>query len=184
MTAERIGSMARVGHGVRIVCVLCLALLSAACGFRPMHATPDGQTGSRAAQNMALISIAVIEDREGQILRNHLLDEITPRGQSPRPIYRLNANLETVLGGTNLEADATATRSRFSSQVVYTLVDLRTDKVILSGNARSARTFNLDENVSSVFRTFTSRDDALDLTLKDVSREIATRIAAFFDAAR
>ena len=150
------------------------------CGFSPLHAKRGDGRASFATSEMAAIQIALIEERVGQVFRNHLLDEITPRGAPPRPRYRLDALVAETLGGTNLESDASATRFLYRASSSYRLVDLQNDKVILSGNARATRSFNLDENASSVFRTITSRENARDLATKQLSRDIATRIAAYF----
>ena len=68
------------------------ALISlAACGFRPLHAPGAGAE----PEVLAGIEIAHIPDRLGQVVRNHLLDRLTPRGAPAAATYRLAVSLLT-----------------------------------------------------------------------------------------
>ncbi|MCM0018613.1 MAG: hypothetical protein NBV67_01330, partial [Tagaea sp.] len=67
-----------------------LPAILAGCGFEPLHrATARGS----AADSLAAIRIDPIADRSGQILRNYLLDRLSPRGTPARPDYVLRVRL-------------------------------------------------------------------------------------------
>ncbi|MCM0018644.1 MAG: hypothetical protein NBV67_01485, partial [Tagaea sp.] len=69
---------------------LAAAFVLAGCGFEPLHRTTA--RGS-AADSLAAIRIDPIADRSGQILRNYLLDRLSPRGTPARPDYVLRVRL-------------------------------------------------------------------------------------------
>jgi LPS-assembly lipoprotein len=58
-----------------IIALVALTTLSA-CGFRPLYATKGDDYNT--ASNMALVKVAVINDRVGQLTRNALLETLTP----------------------------------------------------------------------------------------------------------
>ena len=53
--------------------VLMLCFICGACGFQPVYGVNKHQA-TGVEQFMAATEIANIPDREGQILRNHLID--------------------------------------------------------------------------------------------------------------
>src|SRR5690242_7641602 len=68
-----------------------LLLALAGCGFRPLY-------GTRAADpyvgpEMGGIYISPLPDRDGQLVRNALLDRIDPKGEPQQPRYRLDIKL-------------------------------------------------------------------------------------------
>ena len=62
--------------------VLAALLVLSGCGFEPLY----GRFGdSSIADDLARIKIQAIGGRSGQLLRNHLLDGLTPKGELTRP---------------------------------------------------------------------------------------------------
>ena len=63
------------------------ALILTGCGFQPLYGAKSGAKQSASVTTMAAIDVAPITDRAGQVLRNGLLDRITPRApRDNRPI--------------------------------------------------------------------------------------------------
>ncbi len=83
-----------------------LALLSG-CGFQPLY----GKRAENPLPQLASIKIHPIADRTGQILRNYLLNELTPRGQPRNPKYILFVEVTESLGSYGIQKDDTATRA-------------------------------------------------------------------------
>lgn len=55
---------------------LLLCLLLANCGFQPLHVDNHAQSDHRFIHDLGLIEIGHLPEREGQILRNAILDQI------------------------------------------------------------------------------------------------------------
>src|SRR5690606_9967568 len=84
---------------------LAAALLSAACGFKPLY----GTDGAPAAE-LAAIAVDPIPDRLGQQLRTHLEILLDPRGAGAPERYRLNIRLDVESDDVAIRRDETATR--------------------------------------------------------------------------
>ena len=85
--------------------LLCLVLVS--CGFRPLH-TPIGCDYTTSYP----IKIATISDRYGQILRNSLVDLLTPEGTPCKPKYILEIKLTELIIDTGTAKDETTKRKQ------------------------------------------------------------------------
>jgi LPS-assembly lipoprotein len=158
--------------------VLVLAALTG-CGWRPLYGTDS--TGRAATSEMQSIAIQNIPDRIGQILRNDLRDRLTPRGVPRQPLYRLAVEVSTSKVGLAIEPDAEITRSNFRLRASFQLVDLRLRQVVLKGSAFSVGSFNL---VKSDFANVVAEQDVERRTARDVSDQIAVRLAVFFNRQR
>ena len=85
--------------------LLSLTLFLTACGFRPLY-----QSNVDGINICYPIKIATIKDRQGQILRNYLLDLLTPQGASSKPQYILEVNLTTGISNVGINKDETTSR--------------------------------------------------------------------------
>lgn len=91
-----------------ILAAFLLALGLSGCGFHPMYGRLSAGQGATSAE-MQSIRVLAIEDRKGQILRNALVERLTPRGEPATPRYTLKVALTESLGGLGQRKDATAT---------------------------------------------------------------------------
>jgi len=144
------------------------------CGFQPLYGTRDD--GTRVADELAAVRVALIADRSGQILRNYLLDGLTPQGQPSAPRYVLSVQLEEPSRELTLRRDDTPTRIGFAIVARYQLRD-GAGRLLLN----SATVFDSDyEITNSEFATLSSRLDARDRLLQQMSEEIRLHLAAYF----
>src|SRR5690606_19133255 len=61
------------------------------CGYRPVYGEQSAAvSGDGARSNLGSVKVLGIADRRGQILRNYLLDRMTPRGEPATPRYILS----------------------------------------------------------------------------------------------
>lgn len=154
-----------------------MVLVLGACGFQPVYGTKAGQQSvSAALQGMEISSIP---DREGQILRNHLIDRFHLRQTPTNPQYRLAVsavNGRTVRLG--IARDATTTRAQYEANVTYVLKDARADEVLLTRTARSLASYNV---LSSEFQTVVTEEDAQDRVLNQLADQIETQISLYFN---
>jgi LPS-assembly lipoprotein len=150
---------------------------AAACGFRPLYG--ERSAASVSASQLAAIQISLIPDREGQLLRNNLLDRLHPSGPAPRQLYRLDVKLQTSKESYGIRTDETATRANLTMVANYNLIDIASGKVLMTSRSRAISSYNILE---SEFATVISERDAVQRTAADLSEEIRTRLAIFLSS--
>jgi LPS-assembly lipoprotein len=154
--------------------LIAAPLMVAACGFRPLYGTRGASSVSAA--ELAAIQIDPIANREGQLVRNNLLDKLQPQGPAAKPLYRLAVSLTILRENLGVRIDETATRANLTMAAGYSLVDLASGERIMSGNSRTVSSYNI---LDSDFATVISENDAIRRTAADLSEEIKTRVAIF-----
>ena len=145
-----------------------LSLLGA-CGFRPLY---GGSSESSFIRDNPLksVSIALIEDREGQILRNFLIDRFQPDGSNR---YTLITNLDVVEQDLGVAFDATTTRSRVIVTAQFFLQYQGNNYSFVSRSAGSYST------VLSDYGTLVARQDATERSLREIADDAKVRLVAF-----
>ena len=160
----------------RTFATLILLTALAACGFKPLYGTdPSGLSDPQG--ELATIRVAPIPDRLGQLVRNQLVEYLTPRGQGAQNRYQLNVKLSLSSVGTALAQDESATRYNLTLTSNFTLVDLSTNKKVFVGVARSIAVYNV---ITSEYATLIARQDAERRAAQDVAEELRTRLGVFF----
>ncbi len=155
-----------------LLAVLCAASLTA-CGFEPLLGRySDGG----AIQDLEAIRIEPIPDRSGQVLRNALLDQLTPRGAATNARYVLRIRLAEPRQTILLRRDDVISRSSYSAQASYELLDLQ-GKRILTGNSFFTTDYEI---ASSEFATRTSLENARDRVMELVAGDIRNQLAQNF----
>lgn len=150
---------------MRKLWLLPLVALLAACGFEPMYAskTTDVQMGQ--------VNVHPIPEREGQQLRNALLDRGFGDAGAPGG-YELTiptiAVSEIDLG---IAEDDTATRRQLTMSVGITLS--RDGKQLLARTLTGRTTYNV---LISQYTTIVSQDAARRIVIEDLARQIETQI--------
>ena len=129
--------------------VVCLCFLVTACGFQPLY-VPVQETNRVAVP----IKIATIQDREGQILRNYLVDLLTPEGCSQKPLYILEIFLTDVITDIGVNKDETTNRKNATVTAALTLRDACTYEVVYTHTAKAINSFSvISENYFSDLTT-------------------------------
>lgn len=157
---------------------LASVLVLAACGFTPVY-------GDRAAGsvNAALETVAIsnIPDRDGQYLRNLLIDRFYRVGRPATPNYVLEVapivESRRDLDET-IESDTTRQQIRLDTSLVLT--DTRTNQVLLQQPLRAIGSYNV---LSSEYTTRVSRAAVRDDVLADLARQIETRVGLYLRSA-
>lgn len=163
------------GHWRRLR-VVGAALMGAAslagCGFEPLM----GQASHPAVQSdLQRIRVATIPDRSGQILRNHLLDAMSPRGLQGPELYVLSVTLSEPRREVAIRRDDTASRLAYVASVAFVLRDT-SSRPIYNGSSSSETTY---EVTNSEYATLSSQASARDRALLEVSADIRQQIAMF-----
>lgn len=162
----------------RLAAILFLALLpvvTGACGFKPVYGTTAHDSAVGAA--LANVHIDPITDRNGQVLRNNLIDRFYTDGRPAGPRYRLAVALAATEEELGIQKDATATRARLRLQASYELIEISTGQVVYRTFSRSVVSFNL---LDSQFAVLATRQDAYDRGLTELADDIRTRLSLYF----
>ena len=161
---------------MRFLILLSLGFL-AACGFQPVHGT-HGYKGAAISQ-LSLVSIPRIPEREGQILRNNLIDRFHVRGTPKSPKYDLVINqLQTQVTRLGIAADASTTRAQYEASATVSLKDKSSDEIVLTRNYRTLAGFNI---LGSEFQSVIAEENARDRALNQMSEQIETQLSLYFN---
>jgi len=159
---------------------LVLIVLSVnSCGFKPMY-------GEQGISNESLVSsrpeifIGNIPDRQGQILRNLLIDKIYTNERPNNYEYELEFTpLEIKTTEMGIKKDASATRIQVQISTIMNLVrssGIKRD-VVMTRKFKSVGAHNqLDNQLASLV----SREDIVEDILKEMAQEITTSIDLYF----
>jgi LPS-assembly lipoprotein len=151
-----------------------LALLGG-CGFRPLHA-PEASRGAPASMP---VRVALIPERNGQILRQELQRRF---GAGDRAGYDLRVALSSVSEALGFRRDGAASRVR----VVYTadwrlLTAASPVREVASGTERVLDAFNLADE--QFFATESFRVAADRRMMEQLAQQVAERVALRLAAA-
>lgn len=149
---------------------LAAAPVLAACGFEPLHA----QRGVLAA--LPPMQIEPIPDRQGQILRNYLLDRVSPRGEASSAKYSLVITLFEPRQVLALRRDDVISRMSYSAVANFEVRD-SANRRVFAGNS----SFSTDyEITNSEYATLTAQQNARERVLELVADDIRNQIAVEF----
>ena len=160
----------------RFILIGLVALVLPACGFKPMY----GQNAESPAvlQKLRAVSIDTIDDRLGQLVRNAIVDRVTPGGASANPLFLLKVNVIEEREDVGIRQDASITRANFRLSAQFSLVEINTDTVLITGTTWSQTAFDV---VQQDFSTVTAELDAQQRLAEEIADEITTRMAVYFD---
>lgn len=151
---------------------LIATLLLAGCGFEPLM----GQVSHPQVQaEIERIRVVPIPDRSGQILRNYLLDAMSPRGVRGPELYTLSVNLSEPRREIAIRRDDTASRLAYVASASFMLRD-QSSQVVFSGSSSSETAY---EVTNSEYATLSGQSSARDRALLEVSADIRQQIAMF-----
>jgi len=144
-----------------------------ACGFQPLY-SPQIHT----TQDMADVKIATISDRDGQVLRNHLLDLLNPYGVPCKPNYTLHTKLTTTAREIGIRRDATTSRKELIATAAITLKDNQTGRVLLTRSIIAKNSYSaLDTNY---YTNVVTQEYAKEEAFRDLAFRIQLALAEFF----
>ena len=145
----------------------------AGCGFSPLYGR--GEDGAVTAE-LAKIRVLPIANRSGQVLRNHLLDGLTPMGEPQKPEYTLQVALaEPNMQELGISRSESVVRYGLSAAARFRLLDAA-GTGLLQGSASSSSTYLV---TNSEFATVSARTNARDRVMEELSTDIRNQVAAF-----
>jgi LPS-assembly lipoprotein len=180
-------SLARTRIAVRLIAVAALAALTAGC-FQPMYAERnDGKPGLR--EKLMGVEIPPVDkpnaSREARIqveIRNALAFKLYGNATGAPPLYhlvlRFSSNRSSLIISTTTGLPTTET---FGIDAQYNLVEIATNKSVLSGSTFSRVSYDMPGSYQRFARSRAYRD-AEDRASEEIADNINTRLAAFFTA--
>jgi LPS-assembly lipoprotein len=159
---------------VKFLSLLGIAASISGCGFSPLY----GPHGSD--QPTANIKVERIPDREGQMLRNYLLDMLNPYGSPTFAEYRLKALPQLKKEEFGFRRDATSKRTRIHLTVDFELIDTTNEKAVYQDKVTVTAGFSVGSKAETAsLPQVVSEEDARKRALEQAAREIKLLVASF-----
>lgn len=147
-------------------------LLISSCGFTPVYGTHSPKP------ELTQISIEIIPNREGQIVRNHLIDQLYNGGYPSNPRYSLSVStISENIVEIGIDQDDEASRAQLRQRATMRLKDISTDTLVLERIVRATSGYNI---LTGQFTTYVTEKDARAQTLKAISDNIMTQLEIYF----
>jgi LPS-assembly lipoprotein len=158
--------------------LIMIALLSvAACGFRPVYGV-NRDTPVGVETQLDKVYVENIPDREGQYLRNALIDRFYRSGRPSDPVYTLSM---TPVSETLTELDITktsdATRGQLRLDTNLRLIERASGKIVLERRLASITSYNI---LGSEFASRVTEDNARTNALDDLARQAEMQLSLYF----
>lgn len=159
------------------IALILSVMLVAACGFEPMYGRNVNESVG-VENELALVEIGGIPDREGQYLRNALIDRFYRNGRPVAPRYELSAQeVQEHLVDLDITKSSDATRGQLRLGTTIYLKDKSTDKTVLERSLNSTTSYNI---LGSEFATRVTEDNARQNALDDLARQIELQLNLYF----
>lgn len=172
---------------VRLMAVAALAGLTAGC-FQPMYAErSDGTPGLR--EKLMGVEIPPVDkanaSREARIgveIRNALAFKLYGQATGMPPTHKLVLRFSTSRSSLILDPNtALPSSENYGIDAQYNLVELATNKSVMTGSTFSRVSYDIPGNMQRFARTRAFRD-AEDRAAQEIAENIQTRLASYFTA--
>jgi LPS-assembly lipoprotein len=180
-------SLARIRIAARLLAVAALAALTAGC-FQPMYAEhADGTPGLR--EKLMGVEVPPVDknnaSREARIgveIRNALAFKLYGNATGMPPTHRLVLRFNTSRSSLMIDqATALPTSENVNIDAQYNLVDIATNKSVMTGSTFSRVSYDIPGSLQRFSRQRAFRD-AEDRAAQEIAENIQTRLASFFTA--
>jgi len=157
----------------KILIPFSLCFFLTACGFHPLYAPHECSDVSYP------LKIATISDRHGQILRNYLVDLLTPEGSPPHPKYVLQIKLTESVRNTGIKR----TEATFRKEAILTanivLRNSRTNKIAYTHSTKAINSFSV--LTQNYYADLIAEDYAKKEALRLLAEKIALLLTTYLD---
>ena len=162
---------------IRIFLLFCVCGLSA-CGFTPVYGDLSG-IGYGNEDLMAYVQVANIPEREGQMLRNVLLDRINRKGYALDPHYRIEmSSLEESKTDLDITKDSDSTRGQLRLESMMTLRDVVSKEVLMRRGLYAITSYNI---LASEFSTRVTEQNARENAIIDLANQVEMQLNLYFN---
>ena len=177
--------MSLASTAIRLVAVVVLGALTAGC-FHPMYAEhADGTPDLR--EKLMGVEIPPVDkpngSREARIgveIRNALAFKLYGNATGLPPTYRLVLRFATTRSSLLIDPNtALPTSENYGIDAQFNLVDIATNKSVMTGTTFSRVTYDMPGSYQRFSRSRAYRD-AEDRAAQEIAENIGTRLASFF----
>ena len=170
----------------KYIALVIASLSLSSCGFKPLYVERegdsvwhyDGKYNTSIIQEMAKIKVEPIADRFGQLIRNDLLDSLSPQGEPKNPQYRLTVMMTNKeITQQALRNDITATRERVKYEVSYQMQ--KNGENLIDGNSIAFVSYDI---MANPYSTTTAQKKAEENAAKIIANDIILRIGTYFNS--
>lgn len=159
-----------------LLTVLALTLIG--CGFRPVYSTGSGEQPNASQAAFQQIAIANIPDREGQILRNALIDRLYRDGRPEQARYMLTiAPLTESIRDLDITKTADSTRGQLHMTSALRLTDRQTGAVLLQRPLAALTSYNI---LGSEFTNRVAEENARNNAITELARQVELQLSLYF----
>lgn len=161
---------------MRKLVILSSVLLLSACGFQPLYGSGVGDA-QNVTEGLNSISIQNIPDREGQYLRNALIDRFYKGGRPVDIDYVLTVSpIRETKRDLDITIESDTTREQLRLDTSMTLRYKNTGEVVMDRKLYALSSFNV---LSNEYATRVSENSSRENALDDLARQIELQIALF-----
>ncbi|MGZ9108864.1 MAG: LPS assembly lipoprotein LptE [Micavibrio sp.] len=158
--------------------LLTLGLLNG-CGFTPMYGSAGSANRHQVQSTLNNIAIENIPNREGQYLRNRLIDRFYTGGNPDSPDYTLVLSPVTESKyNLDITKDANATRAELRVGTTMVLRDRASGAALLTRSLAASTSYNI---LASQFTTRVSEDNARLNALDALARQAEQAVVLYFE---
>ena len=167
------------------IAVMAMVVFISGCGFEPLYVEKksssewyyDSEFDTSITEEMAKVKVELIQDRVGQLIRNDLLDKLSPKGQPKTPKYYLKVtSVEKEEIDQALRNDITATRKKVIYKAHYVLNNAQHQKLL---NGSSVAYLGYDILRDPYSTTFAQKKNEKNAA-KIIANDISLRLGAYF----
>lgn len=156
---------------------LTALLFITACGFHPVYGV-NKYTPVGAETKFQQIAIDNIPDREGQYLRNALIDRLYRDGRATNATYKLTITpISETQRNLDVTVDSDTTRAQLRISTNMTLIDTATREELFKRAINSTASYNV---LGSEFANRVSEQSTRENILDDIARQIEMQIGLYF----
>lgn len=151
------------------------ALFLSGCGFRPMYAPRD----TAAPDRLPPIRVALIPEREGQLLRDGLRERLGTTSRTLGTTHELAVSLSFQSSEAGTRGDGTNTRARVIGLARFRLLADGSQEPVLSGVSRALDAYNLldQEFFATQLALEATRRRIVDALANDIARRVSSHFA-------
>ncbi len=159
-----------------LAALACLASLTA-CGFTPLYG--DNSSDANVEQQMDEVSVGIIPDRPGQLLRQALQDQLQVAGAPTRQLYQLSVSYSIISQATGIQEDTSATRERFTASASWALAPIgNPQNPLAKGGASTEDALNI---IDQQYFQITLETNTVNQQLaNEIAAQISAQVAAYF----
>lgn len=151
---------------------LCLTAGLAGCGFEPLYAAKG------VAATYPAIEISNIPDRDGQFLRNKLIDRLYTAGRPVDAPYELRFSpLVKDIVDFGIRKNAAATRAQIQISTQMQLIEKSSGKILLQRDLRANGAHDLLDNQLA---TLVSQQTTVETILQALGDDAVTALNLYF----